>query len=73
MQKFWEWFAVSPLAQAASVAASAALAWLVENVTSLNLHPLVVVAIVAGVPVLIDALNPEDVRFGKRDEELFDA
>jgi hypothetical protein len=72
MNKFWQWFAVSPIAQAGSVAAVAALTWVGSNIGQFNLHPVLMVAIIAGLPVIIDALNPEDARFGKVDEELFE-
>ena len=59
------WLATSPLASAAKVAVSAALVWLVDNATTLNLPPVAQVALLAGLPVLINSLNPADTRYGR--------
>lgn len=65
MQGFLYWLARSPIASAAKVAAGAMLVWVLDNVTDLGLHPVVQVAIVAAVPVLVNAVNPLDDRYGK--------
>lgn len=65
MTLFYKWLATSPLASAAKVALSAALVWVIDNVGSLDLTPVVQVALVAALPVLINALNPEDPRYGR--------
>lgn len=57
--------AASPVGVAVKVGVWAAIGWLVANVDSLNVHPMVAVAITAAGVVLTDALNPEDIRFGK--------
>ena len=57
--------AASPVGVAAKVGVWAAIGWLVANIDSLNLHPMIAVAITAAGVVLTDALNPEDYRFGK--------
>lgn len=64
MNTFMYWLANSPIASAAKVASGAVLVWLIDNVTDLGLHPVVQVAIVAAVPVLINAVNPFDPRYG---------
>lgn len=65
MQDFLYWLARSPLASAGKVAAGAVLVWLLDNVTTLGLHPVAQVALIAAVPVLINAVNPEDPRYGR--------
>jgi hypothetical protein len=62
---FLLWLARSPIASAAKVASGAVLVWVLDNVTDLGLHPVVQVAIVAAVPVLINAVNPADDRYGR--------
>ena len=57
--------AASPVGVAFKVGVWAAIGWLVANIDSLNLHPMIAVAITAAGVVLTDALNPEDYRFGK--------
>lgn len=64
MERFCAWLAASPLASAFKVAASAALMWCVDNATTFDLPPVVQVALIAGLPVLINALNPADSRYG---------
>lgn len=65
MTKALQWLATSPLATAVKVALSAALVWLVDNYTTLNLPPVLQVAVLAGLPVLINSLNPADSRYGR--------
>lgn len=65
MNDFLLWLARSPLASAAKVAAGAVLVWTLDNVTDLGLHPIAQVAIVAAIPVLINAINPQDDRYGR--------
>lgn len=66
MTEFLNWLARSPLAGAAKVATGAVLVWLLDNVTDLGLHPVAQVALIAAVPVLINAVNPQDPRYGRR-------
>lgn len=66
MTEFLNWLARSPIAGAAKVAAGAVLVWLLDNVTDLGLHPIAQVALIAAVPVLINAVNPQDPRYGRR-------
>lgn len=62
--KFLSWLAGSPLGSAFKVAASAALVWALDNVASFNLSPVAQVALIAALPVLINAVNPQDGRYG---------
>ena len=65
MNEFLLWLARSPIASAAKVAAGAVLVWTLDNVTDLGLHPVLQVALIAAVPVLINAVNPQDPRYGR--------
>ena len=65
MDVVMQWLATSPLGSAAKVAAGAVLVWMIDNVTDLGVHPMVQVAIIAAFPVLVNALNPEDPRYGR--------
>lgn len=64
MNVFFDWLATSPLATALKVGVAASLGWVVDNQESLNVAPVASVALVAGIPVLINWLNPEDYRYG---------
>lgn len=64
MQRFLWWLANSPIATACKIGAAAALAWVVGNPQALDLPPWALAAITAGVPVLVNALNPADHRYG---------
>ena len=57
--------AASPVGVAAKVGVWAAIGWLVVNIDTFDIHPMIAVAITAAGVVLTDALNPEDIRFGK--------
>lgn len=65
MQTFGLWLANSPIGGAAKAASGAVLVWILDNVESFNLLPIVQVAIVAALPVLINYINPSDFRYGK--------
>lgn len=64
MNKFFKFLATNPVGTALKVGAGAALVWLIDNAGSLNLPPVVQVAIVAAAPVLINYINPADGRYG---------
>ena len=59
------WLAASPLGSAFKVGLSASLVWVVDNVTSLDLEPVIQIALTAALPVVINWLNPQDWRYGK--------
>lgn len=65
MQKFLQWLAKSPTASALKVILAGGLAAAIDYVDSFHLPPTVALLVVAVVPVIIDALNPHDPRFGK--------
>lgn len=62
-QRFLFWLAASPLGSAFKVGVSASLVWLVDNVTTLHLEPVVQIALTAALPVVINWLNPQDLRY----------
>jgi uncharacterized membrane-anchored protein len=64
MEQVGIWLATSPVGGAFKAATGAMLVWLLDNVASLDLPAIVQVAIVAAVPVLINAVNPNDPRYG---------
>lgn len=64
MNPFFNWLATSPLATAVKVAVAASLGWLLDNQEALNVPPVALVGLVAGIPVVINWLNPEDYRYG---------
>lgn len=64
MQPFLLWLARSPIATAAKIASGAVLVWVIDNVTTLGIPAWAQVAIIAGFPVLVNAVNPADPRYG---------
>jgi membrane carboxypeptidase/penicillin-binding protein PbpC len=67
-QQIGVWLATSPVGGAIKAASGAVLVWLLDNVASFNLPAISQVAIVAALPVLINAVNPEDPRYGSAKE-----
>jgi len=65
MKKFLKWLATSPSAAALKVILGGSLAIAIDYVDSFNLPPTVALLVTAIVPLVIDALNPHDPRFGK--------
>lgn len=65
MTRVWVWLYESPVGGAVKAASGAVLVWLLDNVDTLNLSPVAEVAIIAALPVLINAINPLDPRWGK--------
>jgi hypothetical protein len=59
-----KWLAVHPIGTALKVGLGAALAWVLNNVASLNLNPTETAAVIMAVNVAINALNPQDTRYG---------
>lgn len=64
MSSFLIWLADSPFGGAVKAASGAVLVWLLDNIDTLNLAPIVEVAIIGALPVIINAINPEDPRYG---------
>jgi hypothetical protein len=64
MRNFYTWLANSPLASALKVGLAASLGWFLANPNVLNIHPAAAIAITASLPVIINWLNPDDLRYG---------
>jgi hypothetical protein len=45
------------------------LVYVIDNVASLNIPGVIQVGLIAGLPILINWLNPDDPRYGKFDDE----
>jgi hypothetical protein len=65
--KALKWLATSPIATAVKIGIGAGLAWLLDNVSALNLSPVITPFIIAAVTVAINSLNKFDTRYGKKD------
>jgi hypothetical protein len=63
------WLATSPIGGFAKVAAAGMLVWVIDNVASLNIPEIVQVGLIAGLPILINWMNPDDPRYGKFGDE----
>ena len=72
MEKFWDWFAVSPIAGAVKVGAAAAVTFLIDNIANLGLEPAQQAIGIAMLTVALNAVNPEDVRYGRKNLEHFE-
>lgn len=65
MNKFLKWLSNSPTAAVLKVALGGLLVIVFDSINSYNLPPIAALAITALIPVIVDALNPNDPRFGK--------
>jgi hypothetical protein len=63
------WLATSPIGGFAKVAAAGMLVWVIDNVGSLQIPQIVQVGLIAGLPILINWMNPDDPRYGKSGDE----
>lgn len=68
MENFLDWLASSPLASFVKIFAAGVLGWFVVNMDSLNVHPAVAIGLASALPVVINWLNPSDVRYGNEGE-----
>jgi uncharacterized membrane-anchored protein len=64
MKNLGIWLADSPLGGAFKAGLGAVLVWVLANSETLGLPAVVIVALGAGLPVLINYLNTSDVRYG---------
>lgn len=60
-----QWLAHSPLASFVKVFAAGILGWVLMNADSLGLHPAIALGLAAGLPILINWLNPEYDNYGR--------
>ena len=65
MENFLIWLANSPLASFAKIFGAGILGWFVVNLDSMDIHPAVAIGLVSALPIIINWLNPTDVRYGK--------
>lgn len=65
MKGFEEWLATSPTASFLKIMAAAGLGAVASWVVTAQVHPLVVAICAAVIPVAINYLNPQDVRYGR--------
>lgn len=68
--KLFAWFATSPLSTAARVGVGAALVFILDNVTALNLSPAMQVIVVAAVSSAMRYFNPADGVYGVNATEV---
>jgi hypothetical protein len=64
-----QWLATSPIGGFAKFAAAGMLVWIIDNVSTLNIPQIVQVGLIAGLPILINWMNPDDPRYGKSGDE----
>lgn len=64
MKEFEEWLATSPTASFLKIMVAAGLGAVASWVATAQVHPLVVAVAAAVIPVAINYLNPQDVRYG---------
>jgi hypothetical protein len=59
------WLAHSPIASFFKVFGAGVLGWVLMNGDSLGLHPALALGLAAGLPILINWLNPEYDNYGR--------
>jgi hypothetical protein len=62
---FLTWLAHSPIASFFKVFSAGVLGWVLINAESLGLHPAAALGLAAGLPILINWLNPEYDNYGR--------
>ena len=60
-----KWLAHSPIASFFKVFAAGVLAWVLINPERLGLHPAAAMGLAAGLPIVINWLNPEYDNYGR--------
>jgi hypothetical protein len=65
MEKFGIWLADSPLGGMFKTALGASLVYVLDNLASFNLDPIIIVALGAALPIAINYVNSMDPRYGK--------
>jgi len=67
--KILNFLAKNPLGTAVKVGAGSALLYIVDNISAFDLSPAVAAAVIAGVTMLINWINPLDSRYGRTEGE----
>jgi hypothetical protein len=62
---FLTWLAHSPIASFFKVFGAGVLGWVLINADALGLHPALALGLAAGLPILINWLNPEYDNYGR--------
>lgn len=65
MKRVTTWLATSPIASILKIAVGAALGGVVDYLTTSNVNPIVVAVGAAVIPVAVNAINPDDPRYGR--------
>lgn len=63
------WLATNPMGGFVKVAVGAMLVWVIDNLSTLQIPEIAQVGLIAGLPILINWLNPDDPRYGKVNDE----
>ena len=63
-EKFFDWMANTRTGSFFKIAVGAVLVWAMDAMAEWNIPPVVMVALVAVIPVIINELNPKDGRYG---------
>jgi len=69
MKQLNQWLATSPIGGFVKVATGAMLVWIVDNLSTFDIPQIVQVGLIAGLPILINWINPCDPRYGKSGDE----
>jgi hypothetical protein len=69
MKNFGIWLADSPFGGMFKAALGAVLVYVLDNVSSFDLAPVVIVALGAALPVAINYVNGMDLRYGSVESE----
>lgn len=64
-----KWLATSPIGGFAKVASGAMLVWILDNLSTFHIPEIVQVGLIAGLPIIINWINPNDPRYGKSGDE----
>ena len=63
-QTFLGWLAGTATGSLVKVVLGATLAWVADNAANYDIPPVVLIAITAVVPIMINLINPADGRYG---------
>jgi hypothetical protein len=64
-----QFLATSPIGGFLKVATGAMLVWIIDNLSTFDIPQIVQVGLIAGLPILINWMNPDDPRYGKSGDE----
>ena len=65
---FLTWMAHSPFASFLKVFCAGVLGWVLINAQTIGLHPALALGLAAGLPIIINWLNPEYTNYGRENE-----